>query len=192
MISSVQTLSHTCCETLPAEDARWVAAARSGDADATLRLLARYRPFLVRLLAGIVGDWAAAEDLAQETFLKAFRSLGQLRDPARFYPWVRRLAVRLALREVRGRREVPLEDAFIPACPATGEGYAMSGIDTRLAVHEVLARVPPDLRITLVLRELEGLDYAEIAETLEIPVGTVRSRLFAARERFRVLWREGE
>src|SRR5438477_605461 len=68
----------------------------------------------------------------------------------------------------------------------------IAGVQTRLAVDAVLQQLAPDFRIALVLRELEGLEYAEIAEVLQIPLGTVRSRLFAARERFRMLWAEGE
>jgi RNA polymerase sigma-70 factor, ECF subfamily len=170
------------------EDARWVAAARAGDADATLRLLARHRPPLVRLLTGVAGDLATAEDLAQEAFLLALRHLGQLRDPARFYPWVRRLALRHAMHRLRQRREVTREEAVEPDVPLDPIRRA----ETRLAVHEVLGRLPVELRVTLVLRELEQLEYQEIADALKIPVGTVRSRLFAARRQFKSLWRELE
>lgn len=166
------------------EDARWVRAARAGDEDGLLRLVGRYRPPLVRLLTGLTGDLATAEDLAQDTFLQAFRKLGGLREPERFYPWVRRLAFRQALRLLKGRREIPsaiLPDPGSAADPATAA-------ELRMAVQAVLARLPPDFRAVLVLREMEQLDYAEIAEALEVPVGTVRSRLFAARERFRAHW----
>src|SRR5207244_2465792 len=95
-----------------AAEAHWVAAARAGDPDATLRLLNRYRPPLLRLLTGLTGDLATAEDLVQEALLQAFRCLAQLRDPAAFYPWVRRLALRHALRRLRQRREVHFDAAI--------------------------------------------------------------------------------
>lgn len=174
------------CEALPdtvTEESRWVILAAEGDGDAILRLLSRHRPPIVRLLTGMTGDWASAEDLAQESFLQAFRRLDQLRDVTAFYPWVRRLAMRLALRSLRGRREISSEQATEPEAPDS-----IASTETRLAVHAVLADLAPDLRAALVLRELEGLDYAEIAAALDIPIGTVRSRLFTARERFRVLW----
>lgn len=170
------------------DEAAWVLAARSGDADATLRLLGRYRPPLVRLLTGLTGDRALAEDVAQEAFLQAFRSLRQLRDPGAFYGWVRRLATRHALRALRRRR--PPGPPLDPALPA-GDNPARE-VETRLAVEGVLRALPPDLRAVLVLREMEQLDYEEIAETLGVPVGTVRSRLFTARERFRKAWSEME
>jgi len=161
-------------------DAALIVAAGAGDPEAVLALLARYRPPLVRLLAGVLGDWAAAEDAAQEALLHALRRLGDLRDPAAFYPWLRRSAVRLALRR-RILREAPLDEAR--EAPAS-----LGGVETRVVVHAVLRGLPRDLRAVLVLRELEGLDYAEIAGELAVPVGTVRSRLHAARARFREAW----
>jgi RNA polymerase sigma-70 factor (ECF subfamily) len=171
-----------------AEEADWVLAAKAGHPDAILRLLERHRPPLVRLLTGLVGDSAGAEDLAQEAFLLAFRSLPQLRDPAAFYPWLRRLATRLALRGNRRKRTEAQAEAL--------EGMSVAGpaqqVETRMAVHAVLTQLPTELRAVLVLRELEQLDYEEIAETLQVPIGTVRSRLFKARERFRKAWIEEE
>jgi RNA polymerase sigma-70 factor, ECF subfamily len=163
----------------------WVVAARRGEDDAILSLLRRYRPPLVRVLTGVTGDEAAAEDAAQEAFLKAFRSLDQLKEPKAFYSWLRRLAVRQVLR--RRPSEEPLEDALEQLDPRRGPAET---IETRLFVQGVLARLPVELRTTLVLREIEQMDYREIAEAMEVPVGTVRSRLNSARERFRKVWRE--
>jgi RNA polymerase sigma-70 factor, ECF subfamily len=175
----------TTADPAAAEEAAWVEGARAGDAESTLRLLRRYRPPLVRLLTGVTGDAALAEDLAQEAFLQAFRRLHQLRDPAAFYPWVRRTAMRLTLKRLPTQPVVCLDESREAPAPDL-----IASAETRLAVEEVLRRLPGELRVTLVLRELERLDYQEIAEALEIPVGTVRSRLFAARERFRILWAE--
>jgi RNA polymerase sigma-70 factor (ECF subfamily) len=170
------------------EEARWVAAARDGCADAMLRLLARYRPPLLRLMVGVAGDMATAEDLAQEALLQAFRQIRQVRDPHSFYPWLRRLALRQALRRLGRRRETPIADA-----PDSAHSVdPLRGLETRLAVEEVLRALPVDLRVTLLLREVEGLEYSEIAATLGIPVGTVRSRLFAARRQFRDRWQAME
>ena len=163
----------------------WVAAARRGEEDAILSLLRRYRPPLVRVLTGVTGDEGAAEDAAQEAFLKAFRSLDQLKEPKAFYSWLRRLAVRQALR--RRTADEPLEDAAEQLDMRRGPAET---IETRLFVQGVLARMPVELRTTLVLREIEQMDYREIAEAMDVPVGTVRSRLNSARERFRKLWGE--
>lgn len=167
-----------------AEVGEWVLAARAGNSEAILKLLRLYRPTLVRLLTGITADAALAEDVAQEAFLQAFRSLKQLRDPLAFYPWVRRLATREALRSLR-RRPHTVDG---PDAGATGPDPAQQA-ETRIAVECVLEQLPAEQRAVLVLREMEQLDYQEIADTLGLPVGTVRSRLFTARERFRALWR---
>lgn len=170
-----------------ADEDLWVRDARQGDEAAVLRLVGRYRPALCRLLDGICGDAALAEDLAQDSLLHALSHLGDLRDPAMFYPWLRKSAVRRALRALRGRRETrPLEEAPLHlADPA-------SATDIRLHVHTLLAGLPAHLRAVLMLRELEELDYRDIAGVLQIPVGTVRSRLFTARERFKCLYLEAE
>jgi RNA polymerase sigma-70 factor, ECF subfamily len=169
-----------------AEERRWVAGARAGDEEAIRRLLARYRPPLVRLLTGVLADAAAAEDVTQESLLHALRHLHQLRDDGSFYPWLRRQALRAALRLRNRRRELPEE---APEAAAVGADVAAE-VEHRLAVQRALAKLSPDHRAVLVLREMEQLDYAEIAEALGVPVGTVRSRLFAARERFRAIWNE--
>lgn len=171
-----------------AEEARWVVAARDGCAEATLRLLARHRPPLLRLLVGVTGDLATAEDLVQEALLQAFRQIRQVRDPAAFYPWLRRLALRHAMRRLGRRRETSIAEAPEAACAID----PIRGLETRLAVEEVLRSLPVDLRVTLLLREVEGLEYGEIAATLGVPVGTVRSRLFAARRQFRARWQAME
>lgn len=170
------------------EVARWVVAARDGSSDAMLRLLARFRPPLLRLLVGLAGDLATAEDLAQEALLQAFRRIRQVRDPAAFYPWLRRLALRHAVRVLRGRRESPLAEPCVDLYTTD----PLPGLETRLAVEAVLRALPVEQRVTLLLREVEGLDYGEIATTLGIPVGTVRSRLFAARRQFRAAWQAME
>lgn len=167
----------------PSEVAHWVLAAREGDAEAILKLLQQYRPPLVRLLTGITADAALAEDLAQEAFLRAFRSLKQLREPGAFYPWIRRLATREAVRVLQ-RQPHTVGDLDVGAVG----GDPAPAVQTRVAVQFVLSQLPTEQRAVLVLREMEQLDYQEIAETLGLPVGTVRSRLHAARERFRGLW----
>lgn len=170
-------------ELLPTEVALRVLSARGGDAEAILELLRLFRPPLVRLLTGITTDAALAEDVAQEAFLQAFRSLAQLRDPGAFYPWVRRLATRLALRSLR-RRPDNSGDADPPG---SGVDPARQ-VETRIAVQHVLGQLPAELRAVLVLREMEQLDYQEIADALGVPLGTVRSRLHVARVRFRDMW----
>lgn len=168
------------------EETRLAAQAAAGSEPAIALLLARHRPGLLRLAFGMTGDLALAEDIVQESFILVFRELRGLRRPASFYPWLRRLAVRKALREKRRWRVVSL-----PAEEPENAGPAGT-TETRVAVWQVLGAIPPPLRVVLILREMEQLEYREIAAELRIPVGTVRSRLHCAREQFRRAWQAAE
>ena len=146
---------------------------------------------MVRLAAHVLRHEADAEDVAQEAFVQAFRHLGALRgDGAAFAPWLRRIVVRRCLEHLRRParlREVPADETR----DWTESGSA-ARTDTRLLVEALLDKLTPPLRAALVLRECEGMDYEEIADVLRVPVGTVRSRLHAARAQFRLLWLAAE
>ncbi len=169
------------------EEARQVARARTGDADAVRWLLGRYRPRAVRLAAHVLRRRPdEAEDVAQEAFVRAFRGLAQLRGDGGFGPWLLRIVVRLCLdrqRRAHWTREAPPDAVAEAAAPSSQDA-----VDTRLLVEALLDRLTPPMRAALVLREIEGLEYHEIADALGVPVGTVRSRLNAARAQFRALW----
>ena len=173
------------------EEALWVARARTGDEAAFRWLLGQYRTRVVRLAAHVLRSSGDAEDVAQEAFIRAFRRLPEFRGATapsgqgRFSAWLFQITVRLCLdrrRSVRWEREVP-EDAALPAAASTSQTP-----DTRLLIETLLDRLSPPMRAALVLREMEGLEYDEISAALQIPVGTVRSRLHAARAQFRQLW----
>ena len=174
------------------EEAAWIARARTGEDAAFRWLLGRYRTRVVRLAAHVLRREDEAEDVAQEAFLRAFRRLPSFRGEGRFSAWLLGITVRLCLdrrRSARWTREVaadflpPLSSLPLPSLPSPSDAA-----DTRLLVGALLDQLSPPLRAALVLRELEGLDYDEIAAALALPVGTVRSRLHAARARFRTLW----
>lgn len=171
------------------EEAGWLDRARAGDEAAYRWLLDRYRARVVRLAAHILHREGEAEDIAQEAFLRAFRRLPSFRGEGRFSAWLLGIVVRLCLDRRRSAwwtREVPGEALAPPAFPVAA--FPADAADTRLLVEMLLDRLSPPMRAALVLREMEGLDYEEIAATLGIPVGTVRSRLHAARAQFRALW----
>ncbi|MBC7288937.1 MAG: sigma-70 family RNA polymerase sigma factor [Armatimonadetes bacterium] len=162
-------------------DAGAVRRVLAGDAEAYAELVERHRHWAVNLAYHLIGDAEEAEDVAQEAFVIAYSKLHQLRSSGAFGPWLRRILVNLA-----SRRRRRLSRRSAAEIDPTGVGEATNS--TAVAVHAVLRLMPDHLAVVLVLRELHSLSYREIAETLSIPVGTVRSRLHAAREMFRRLW----
>lgn len=168
---------------LIAEEAHWVGRARTGDLEALERLVAKHRQRLVRTATNILRDANEAEDVAQDAFIKSFREMGKLRDDKAFAGYVYRICVRLCMDRLRSRRPEAIE--FERSEPDQG-----GEVENRVVIEKLLDQLSPDLRTTLVLREVEQLSYEEVAEVMHVPVGTVRSRLHAAREKFRGLWLE--
>lgn len=167
-----------------AGDAELVLGCQRGDEAAFRVLLRRYRGRAVFLAAQILRDRTEAEDVVQEAFLKVFRSISGFRGQSSFYSWLYRIVVNLCMdrrRRVSAQRTVPLDEEWDAP---SGGGWG----ETRLQVEALLGRLSPEMRVTLLMREVVGLSYDEIARELEVPIGTVRSRLSAAREQFRRLW----
>jgi RNA polymerase sigma-70 factor (ECF subfamily) len=167
-----------------------VARARAGDADAFEELVRDRADRVVRLAMAIVADETEARDVAQEAFIAAWRQLKELRDAERFDEWLTRIVVnqaRMALRARRRRRirEIPAPEVASLAgdghlAPPDRSAAPLQGDAGRLV--EALDRLDPDRRAILAMHHLEGRSVAEIAATLEIPIGTVKSRLFTARQ----------
>ena len=164
-------------------DREWVSRCRRGDEAALEYLIAKHRARLVRTAGNLLRDRYEAEDVSQEAFLKAFREIGKLRDDRAFAGYIYRICVRLCMDRLRQKRPDVME--FDAAQPHSG-----NAIENRVLVEKLLDMLPVDQRTTLVLREIEQLSYEEVAEFMKVPIGTVRSRLHAARERFRKLWLE--
>jgi len=176
----------------PGVDEQLVERAQNGDRRAFELLVRKYQYKIVQLVGRLVGD-ADAPDVAQETFIKAWRALNGFRGQSAFYTWLYRIGINTAKNHLvaRGRRpsnqDIDVEDA-----EQFGHTEQMSDVDTPEAVllseeikqkvTETIAKLPPDLRQAITLRELEGLSYEEIAEVMNCPIGTVRSRIFRARE----------
>jgi RNA polymerase sigma-70 factor, ECF subfamily len=165
-------------------DEALVERARSGDLASFEELVDRYRDLIVRVAARIVGP-TEAEDVTQEVFIRAFHRLGQFRGEATFRSWLLRIAHNSALTslEKHRRTEQPAEEVGALDVEDVGrrpaEELELSERRGRLALK--LRQVPPTHRAVLVLRDLEGLTYQEIAEITEAPVGSVKGRLFRAR-----------
>jgi RNA polymerase sigma-70 factor (ECF subfamily) len=165
------------------QERHWVAQCRAGDTSALTQLIARHRNRLVRTAGHLLRDRHEAEDVSQEAFLKAFRELHKLRDDRAFSGFLYRICVRLCMDRLRLKRA---EVAEIDSVQQHNGGQ----VENRVVIEKLLDCLPADLRTTLVLREIEQLSYEEVASVMGVPVGTVRSRLHTARERFRVLWQE--
>lgn len=170
-----------------------VQRAQCGDRYAFDLLVLRYERRILRLIARLVPGRMEAEDVAQDTFLRAYRSLHNFRGDAKFYTWLYRIAVNSAKDFLRRKaeRESPFGDVDIYDSPGSTafEVLDMNTPDCILmskqiaaAIYEALNALPVDIRAAILLREMEGMSYKEISAALGCPVGTVRSRIYRARE----------
>jgi RNA polymerase sigma-70 factor (ECF subfamily) len=170
-----------------------VERAQQGDKRAFELLVIKYHRKLGRLLSRMVRDAAEVEDITQEAFIKAYRALPGFRGESAFYTWLYRIAVNTVKNHLvaQGRRPPGGDvDAEVAEQMDLGERLRETGTPERHLLSEEIARtvqqaldaLPDDLRTAIVLRELEGMSYEEIANAMECPIGTVRSRIFRARE----------
>lgn len=175
-------------------DQQLVERAQKGDKRAFELLVMKYQRKLGRLLSRMVRDAAEIDDITQESFIKAYRALPQFRGESAFYTWLYRIAVNTAKNYLmaKGKREVAtsdmvdedgegMEDVLMPHDIATPDAELQTKQIAK-AVNETVDALPEELRTAITLREIEGLSYEEIAQMMDCPIGTVRSRIFRARE----------
>ncbi len=175
-------------------DLSLVRRVQRGDKGAFDALVLKYQHKVVKLVMRYVRNPAEAEDVAQEAFIKAYRALPQFRGDSAFYTWLYRIAINTAKNAVVSRDRSPVDfdlDAQNPdesydmqsrlKDSETPEGLVLTD-EIRGTVNSAIDALPEDLRTAIILRELEGLSYEEIAAAMGCPVGTVRSRIFRARE----------
>lgn len=169
------------------EEAGLLARARGGDERAFEELLKGSLPKVLGLARRILGDEAEAWDAAQEAFLKAWRGLGEFRGEALFSTWVCGIAARGAIDRIRARKRLGETKEVPEVLASESPGPAEAAVAASLgeAVTRAVARLPEGERSVLVLHEEGGMKYREISERLGIPIGTVMSRLHAARLRLR-------
>jgi RNA polymerase sigma-70 factor (ECF subfamily) len=174
-------------------DLELVRRVQRGERGAFDLLVLRYQHKVVKLVARLLRDPAEAEDVAQEAFVKAYRAIGSFRGDSAFYTWLYRIAVNTARNTMASRQRRPVDyEADLSESQQSAVESRMRHVDTPEAValtdeiHRTVNRaveeLPEDLRTAIILREIEGLSYEEIAEAMDCPVGTVRSRIFRARE----------
>jgi len=173
-------------------EAQLVEEARRGDQAAFGELVVRYERRVVRVIAQFVRDIELSQDLAQETFLRAYQRLDQFDPARRFGPWLFRIGVNLTLDYLRKRKRRGwwhlFTDASADRTPDPATDDPRQALDQRQEVEAVLERIPEKYRTVLVLRDLENFSTSEIAAILNRKEATIRWRLSEARQRFRDLW----
>ena len=174
-------------------DQQLVVRVQRGDQAAFDLLVRKYQHKVAKLVARYVRDRTEAEDVTQEAFLKAYRAIGGFRGESAFYTWLYRIAVNTAKNylDSQGRRP-PTSDMEIDGAELSDAGESLreqatperSMLTDEIAatVYRVIESLPADLKTAITLREIEGLSYDEIAQVMDCPIGTVRSRIFRARE----------
>ena len=175
-------------------DQKLVERAQAGDKHAFDLLVTKYQRKLGRLLSRFIRDAAEVEDVAQEAFIKAYRALPAFRGDSAFYTWLYRIGINTAKNYLvaMGRRAPTTTEFDSEEAESFEDGEQLRDINTPESVlmskeigdtvNQAMADLPEDLRTAITLREIEGLSYEEIAGIMNCPIGTVRSRIFRARE----------
>ena len=174
-------------------DQEIVERVQRGDKQSFNLLVQKYQGRIVKLVSRFVREPADARDIAQEAFIKAYRALPGFRGDSAFYTWLYRIAINTAKNHLAALGRRPLEadirgedGEMLELDPAqqdraTPEHYLITE-EVRDAIVRVVDRLPAELRTAITLREIEGMSYEEIAQAMQCPIGTVRSRIFRARE----------
>lgn len=178
-------------------DALLVARVKLGDVRAFEMLVVKYQRRVERLIGRMVRDSDLVQDIAQETFIRAYRALPNFRGEAAFYTWLYRIAVNTAKKALGDMKRDPLVSEHSLKAPEDGEESSrveneltdgetpeaiLASKEIAACVNAAIEALSEDLRQAITLREIEGLSYEEIAELMNCPIGTVRSRIFRARE----------
>lgn len=174
-------------------DSELVKRVQQGDKKAFDILVQKYQQKLVNLISRFVSDHAECHDVAQEAFIKAYRAIGNFRGDSQFYTWLYRIAANTAKNHLASRSRkspaysVDVEDAEHYSGESGLKDYTnpenlLLTDEIKQTVFKAIEALPDDLKSAITLREIEGLSYEEIAEVMDCPIGTVRSRIFRARD----------
>jgi len=174
-------------------DQQLVERVQKGDKRAFDLLVIKYQHKIMSLISRYIQDSAEVQDVAQEAFIKAFRALKNFRGDSQFYTWLYRIAVNTAKNHLvsQGRRP-PTQDVEVDDAEHYAEAGALKDTATpdrllardqlKAVVYDAIEQLPDELRTAITLREMDGMSYEDIAEIMQCPIGTVRSRIFRARE----------
>lgn len=174
-------------------DAELVKRVQAGDTEAFDILVQKYQHKVVNLVGRFVSDYAECQDIAQDAFIKAYRAIGSFRGDSQFYTWLYRIAANTAKNHLASRARkspgysVDVDDAEHYEGESRLKEYAnpenlLLTEEIKATVFGAIERLPEDLKSAITLREIDGLSYEEIAEVMDCPIGTVRSRIFRARD----------
>jgi RNA polymerase sigma-70 factor (ECF subfamily) len=174
-------------------DEQLVALAQQGDKQAYNLLVLKYQHKIIHLVNRYINDASEAQDIAQDTFIKAYRDLGNFRGDARFYTWLYRIAINTTKNYLVSRYKKNIADAIsdedAEIYAANQQWQTFNTPEQQVLNQEILDAIylaiellPEDMRMAITLREFEGMSYEEIAQIMKCPSGTVRSRIFRARE----------
>jgi RNA polymerase sigma-70 factor, ECF subfamily len=169
---------------------------QQGDRQAFNRLVMRYQHLVYNFLYRLNPGSEHVDDLAQDVFIKVFRSLRTLKDPDQFIGWLHKIAVRVYLddrrRYARVRQRLVTDEGVLEmqADPRSDQARTLAQQELQQALEEAMARLPEEFRLAIVLREIQDLSYEEIAQALRCSIGTVRSRIFRGRQLLRAMLAE--
>ncbi|MCY7354021.1 MAG: RNA polymerase sigma factor RpoE [Lysobacter sp.] len=174
-------------------DNELVRRVQRGESAAFDLLVRKYQHRIAGLIGRYISDWSECQDVAQDTFMRAYRAIGNFRGDAQFYTWLHRIAVNTAKNHlVSSKRRPPTDDIDAVDAEQFDSGIRLRDTDTperqmmRQEVERTVMRVvealPEELRAAITMREVDGLSYDEIAQKMNCPIGTVRSRIYRARE----------
>lgn len=173
-------------------DSALVQRAKAGDKGAFDLLVRKYQHRIAAVVSRFVRDYAECQDVVQDSFIRAYKSLSGFRGDSQFYTWMYRIAVNTAKNHLASRKRRPNADVELDDAEHIDGGIYIQDNDTpehellreeiAQVVSKALDMLPAEIRQAITLREMEGLSYEEIAEVMNAPVGTVRSRIFRARE----------
>lgn len=194
LVNSTQKITTESCMTdQQANDQQLVARVQKGDRRAFDLLVIKYQHRVVALVSRFIPDFAEAQDVTQEAFIKAYRALPNFRGESQFYTWMYRIAVNTAKNYLVSRnRRTPIRDIDVDDAEFFADEGNMKDVASpekliardqlQQVVFDAIAALPEDLRMAITLREMDGLSYEDIAQVMNCPIGTVRSRIFRARE----------
>ena len=178
------------------EDRAALERAKSGDREAFGNLVGKYQDSIVNLILRLVGNYDIAVELAQESFLKAYRGLSKFRLKSSFFTWLYRIATNVALSHRRSEkvrsqaREFAMEEEQLERLeekgnPGSNPAQTLEEKERQVIIQQALITLEASLRQAVVLRDAEGLSYEEISQVLELPLGTVKSRIHRGRVQLR-------